>query len=300
MTSQNSSIIITKEDEGLRLDHILTNKLDKTRSYIHYLFKEKLITCNSKVLKKSNMVKDGDLINVIFKELPEVKLKKENIPLDILFEDKYLIICNKPAGMVTHPAIGSLRNTFAGALLYYLKTLPQSDDPLRPGIVHRLDKETSGVIIGAKTTAALTALQKMFAERKVKKTYAAICLGYIKDQSVNGPIGRHPKDRKAMAVIETGKEALTDFILHKKHKGYSFIEAKPHTGRTHQIRVHAKSVGCPIVGDPLYGPKTKKAERLFLHAEKLEFIHPFTNKEISITAPLPNDMKNFWNLHKLT
>ena len=295
MTSLCSPFTISKEEEGLRLDHVLTARLnDRTRTYIHYLFKEGMIKKGTKILKKSNSLKEGDTITVTFIDLPEVKLRPENIPLDILFEDEHLIICNKPVAMVTHPAPGSLSNTFAGALLFYLKTLPESDDPLRPGIVHRLDKDTSGIIIAAKSSKALVALQKMFAERKVQKTYTAICHGYLNDQNVNEPIGRHPKNRKAMTVSKDGKDALTQFSLIDKKKGYSLIEAKPFTGRTHQIRVHSKHAGCPIVGDSLYGPKNPKALRHLLHASKIKFLHPFTNKEISITSPLAKDMKIFW------
>jgi 23S rRNA pseudouridine1911/1915/1917 synthase len=299
MTSQCNTLTITKEEEGLRLDHILTSRLeDKTRNYIHYLFKEGMITLKDRPLKKSATCKEGDEISIVYKNLPDVKLRAEDIPLDILYEDKHLIICNKPAGMVTHPAVGSVSNTFAGALLFYLKTLPESDDPLRPGIVHRLDKDTSGVIVAAKTTKALTALQKMFAERKVKKTYTAICHGYLKDGNVNAPIARNPRNRKAMTISKEGKEALTEIITLEKHKGFSLIEARPYTGRTHQIRVHARHLRCPIVGDQMYGPKTPKASRHLLHATKIEFIHPLTNKEISITSSLPKDMNDFWNAHK--
>lgn len=294
MTSIKSSVLIDKEDEGQRLDHILLKKCEgKSRNYIHYLFKEGMISTDGKSLKKSAQCKEGQKIDIKFIDLPEVKLRSEDIPLEILFEDEHLIICNKPTGMVTHPAPGSLDNTFAGALLHYLKNLPESDDPLRPGIVHRLDKETSGVIVAAKTTAALTALQKMFAERKMKKTYTAICHGTPNADFVNAPIGRHPKNRKAMAVKEDGKEALTDVEVLGKGKGFSLVLAKPHTGRTHQIRVHLKHLNSPIIGDSLYGPKNVKTKRCFLHASHIEFIHPFTHQLVSVGSSLPRDMEVF-------
>jgi 23S rRNA pseudouridine1911/1915/1917 synthase len=293
--TNNATITITKEEENTRLDSLICNRFsDKSRNYIQYLFKQDLISVNGKKIKKKTVCKEGDLIEILFKNLPDIKLDAEDIPLDILFEDADIIICNKPAGMVTHPAPGSYTNTFAGALLFYLKSLPPSNDPLRPGIVHRLDKDTSGVIIGAKTVRALTALQKMFAGREVKKTYAAICHGYIQQGPINAPIGRHPHKRKLMTVLEDGKESLTDFEIKEKHQGFSFIEARPHTGRTHQIRVHAKHLNSPVVGDNLYGPKKVLTSRQLLHAHKISFKHPFTEENIEVIAPIPSDMKHFW------
>lgn len=289
------NITIKKEEEGIRLDNLLTKRFpEHSRNYIHYLFKKGMIKTDNKLLKKSNLLNQGSLVEISFIPLADVKLNPENIPLTILFEDEDIIICNKPAGMVTHPAPGSYTNTFAGALLYYLKTLPDSDDPLRPGIVHRLDKKTSGIIIAAKTTRALTSLQKMFADRKMQKTYLAICHGTLKSQSVNASIGRHPKLRKKMAIVSDGKEALTEFTLLKKDKGFSLVEAKPYTGRTHQIRVHAKHVNAAIVGDDLYGPKNSTNARHLLHAYKIAFDHPFTNEKINITAEPPEEFTSFW------
>lgn len=292
----STTITITKEEENTRLDTLICNRFtDKSRNYIQYLFKEDLISVNGKKIKKRTICRQGDLIEILFKNLPDIKLDAEDIPLDILFEDADLIICNKPAGMVTHPAPGSYSNTFAGALLFYLKSLPSSGDPLRPGIVHRLDKDTSGIIIGAKTAQALTALQKMFACREIKKTYLAVCHGYIQQGPINAPIGRHTHKRKLMTVSPEGKEALTNFEIIEKHQGFSLVEASPYTGRTHQIRVHAKYLNAPIVGDLLYGPKKVLASRQLLHAYKIAFKHPFTGVDINITAPIPSDIKHFWD-----
>jgi 23S rRNA pseudouridine1911/1915/1917 synthase len=296
MTLQSNTFTITKEEENKRLDVLLTEKYqDYSRSYIQYLFKEKKVFCNKSTIKKHSICKQGDLIELNFIPLKEIKLDPEDIPLDILFEDGDIIICNKPAGMVTHPAPGSYSNTFAGALLFYLKSLPESDDPLRPGIVHRLDKKTSGIIIGAKTAKALTAFQEMFAERKIEKTYLAICHGYIKDQHVNARIGRHPVLRKKMAIVNNGKEASTEFKLLNKDKGFCLVEAKPYTGRTHQIRVHAKHLKCPIVGDDLYGPKSSNTSRHLLHAYKIKFIHPFSGEQIEVEAKVPEDFETFFS-----
>ena len=295
MTFQMNSFQITKEEENKRLDLILCEKYkEKSRNYIHYLFKEGKILSNKSAIKKNAICKVGDLIELNFIPLRDVKLEAEDIPLDILFEDKDIIICNKPPGMVTHPAPGSYSNTFAGALLFYIKSLPESDDPLRPGIIHRLDKKTSGIIIAAKTAKALTAFQEMFAQRTIQKTYLAICHGYIKDQTVNAPIGRHRILRKKMAIVNKGKEAVTEFTLLEKDKGFCLVEAKPYTGRTHQIRVHAKFLNCPIVGDDLYGPKTPIHDRHLLHAYKIKFTHPFTGEEMEIQAPIPKDFESFF------
>ena len=301
MKKLKSSILVSKEEEKVRLDVLLTRRLeDASRNYIHYLFEEGMILKNNLPVKKNSLCKQGDEIEVIYKRLPDVKLLPEEIALDILFEDEEIIAVNKPAGMVTHPAPGSYTNTFAGALLYYLKTLPESDDPLRPGIVHRLDKDTSGIILAAKTTSALKALQKMFATRQVQKQYLAVCHGYLEHSHLNFPIGRHPTKRKQMTTIPSGKEALTEFRLIEKHKGLCLIEAKPFTGRTHQIRVHAKHLKCPIVGDELYGPSKPLFQRHLLHANAISFIHPFSQKPMSILAPPPVDFLKFWTLHQET
>ncbi len=295
----NKSIIVTKDEEAFRLDLLITKRFpDASRNYIHYLFKEGMITKDNAPLKKSSLCKKGSQIQIFFKHLPDVKLTSEDIPLEILYEDNEIIAVNKPPGMVTHPAPGSHTNTFAGALLYYLKSLPESDDPLRPGIVHRLDKDTSGIILAAKSITSLKALQKMFANREVQKSYLAICHGYIEDTSLNFPIGRHPTKRKQMTTIPSGKEALTEFRLIEKHKGFSLIEAKPYTGRTHQIRVHAKHLNASIVGDELYGPKKPLFERHLLHAHKISFLHPFSKEQLSISVPPPEDFLKFWTTLK--
>lgn len=292
----NKTITILEDEEKTRLDSLIAKRFSETsRSYIQYLFKEKMIKVNDKDAKKKDFCKAGDEISITFKNLPDIKLASENIPLEILFEDKDIIVCNKPAGMVTHPAPGSYRNTFAGALLFYLKSLPSSDDPLRPGIVHRLDKETSGIIIAAKTARSLQALQVMFAERKVKKTYLAVCHGYLSTRTINAPLARNPRYRKQICICSTGKEALTEFELLDRNKGFSLVKALPFTGRTHQIRVHARYAKNPIVGDSTYGPKKALGYRHLLHAYQISFLHPFTNEQIDLTAPLPEDFKTFLN-----
>jgi len=293
--SQCKLITIEEDDANIRLDSLITKRFSEhSRNYIQYLFEQGLIRSKNGALKKNARPKVGDIIEITLKQLPEVKLTPENIVLDILYEDDDLIICNKPAGMVTHPAAGSLHNTFAGALLFYLKSLPPSDDPLRPGIIHRLDKDTSGVIVAAKSVRALPAMQQLFANREMKKSYLAICHGTLHSCCINTPIGRHPKNRQMMAILENGKEALTEFTLLEKKNGFSLIQAEPFTGRTHQIRVHAKHVNHPIVGDTIYGSKKNQVKRHLLHAQKISFIHPFKKVLIEISAPCPADFNDFW------
>ncbi len=296
MMSQCKLITIEEDEVNIRLDSLIAKRFSEhSRSYIQYLFEEGLIRSKNVILKKNAHPKVGDLIEITLKQLPEVKLTPEDIALDILYEDEDLIICNKPAGMVTHPAAGSLYNTFAGALLFYLKSLPASDDPLRPGIIHRLDKDTSGVIVAAKTPRALPAMQQLFANREVKKSYLAICHGTLNSCTINAPIGRHPKNRQMMAILENGKEALTEFTLLEKKNGFSLIQAEPFTGRTHQIRIHAKHLNHTIVGDTIYGAKKPVLERHLLHAQKISFPHPFKKIVVEISAAAPADFKEFWD-----
>ena len=196
--------------------------------------------------------------------------------------------------MVVHPAPGNWSHTFVNALLYHCEKL-SADKNHRPGIVHRLDKNTSGVLLAAKRYDIQDNLITLFSERKIKKEYLAICQGTLKDQVVSCPIKRHPKDRKKMAIISSGKEAVTELKLLAYDKNFSLILARPFTGRTHQIRLHLKHLNCPVIGDELYGKKIPNVKRQYLHASKLEFQHPVFKKLITIKAPLFSDMKNFIN-----
>lgn len=285
----------SKEDASKRLDVLLKQKFPEySRSYFQYLIENAYITIDRVPVKKRQIVAEGELIEVFFSSKEILKARAENLPLTILYEDDYLIAINKPRGQVVHPAPGHTSKTLVNALLFHFEELIRLD-ALRPGIVHRLDKDTSGVIIIAKDLKTHEALSNAFKERNMKKTYLALCLGHPREQIIEGNIGRDPSNRKAMGMILEGGRSSFSKVTTLEHKeGFSFVEIEPLTGRTHQIRVHLQSVGCPILGDPLYGAK-KINEKLslnqqMLHAKSLSFTHPFTNELITVQAEMPEDM----------
>ncbi len=286
----NSTFKIEPLEADLRLDKLLTQRFPShSRSYFQYLIDSEAVLINGFVPKKKDKIRVGDIVTVTLQSLPDPNVLPENIPLDILFEDDYIIAINKPRGMCVHPGAGNPSHTLVNALLYHTKSLPEASSPLRPGIVHRLDKETSGVIIAAKTERAHALLVDLFKFRKIEKQYIAICENTPKEGTVSLPIGRHPVHRKEMAIREDGKEAITEvFVLDKTGK-YSLVLLKPKTGRTHQIRVHLKALKSPIVGDKVYGNARKNAPFMLLHAYKLKFIHPILGTSIELTAPIPKE-----------
>ena len=293
-------LIITEEDTSLRLDKFLCLKFPTcSRTYFQSLIEKGKVLINGISCKKREKPKTGDEIEICFELTPELSLEAQNIPLDILFEDDDLLVINKPPGMVVHPAPGHYRGTFVNALLFHCKGLDsQPEAPLRPGIVHRLDKDTSGALIAAKTSFAHKALVELFAERKIQKTYKAICLGRPTIFEISAPIKRHPTRRQEMAVcLEGGKAATTKLQIAAISSEMTLLDVELITGRTHQIRVHLKHIGCPILGDSVYGfegSNTKwAAQRQLLHAEHLDFIHPRTGEKIEISAPIPADMQEF-------
>ena len=269
----------------MRLDKFLSAAYpDFSRSYFQHLIDEGFVLVGGKKAKKRTLLSLGDAIEIAFQPTPELDVRPENIPLDILYEDEHLIAINKPAGMVTHPAPGHPSKTFANALLYHCKNLEKAGDPLRPGIVHRLDKDTSGVLLAAKTAQTHAKFTELFALRQIQKTYLAITTNKPNAETVDAPIGRHPVHRKKMTLSENGKSAITHFeTLDQKNHLY-LVKCTPITGRTHQIRVHLKSINAPVLGDALYGPKTL-LPRHYLHAHTLNFIHPITSKPLHLEAP---------------
>ncbi|NGX63218.1 MAG: Ribosomal large subunit pseudouridine synthase D [Candidatus Anoxychlamydiales bacterium] len=297
MLDQNI-FLITDEKEQIRIDKLLAEKFaSKSRSYFQYLIENGSVLVNSKKVKKRFSPKMNDEIEIFFQALPDISLKAQNIPLDIIFEDEHILAINKPSNMVVHPASGNWDNTFVNALLYYFKDLIYEKTDIRPGIVHRLDKDTTGVLIAAKTTQAHQKLIELFKNRQMQKTYLAITLNTPKDQIINLPIARHKIKRKEMAISQGGKEAISEIKLLKNNNKLSFIEISPKTGRTHQIRVHLKHINCPILGDETYGNKSVnkhfKVDRQLLHAHSLKFNHPITQKAITITAPINENFKKF-------
>lgn len=280
-----------KEDEGKRIDVFLAAELDYTRSYIKKLIVDGLVFVNGKTVKPSYKVKENDEVVVNIPEAEKIDVLPENIPLDILYEDDDIIVINKPQGMVVHPAPGNYSGTLVNALLYHCKNLSGINGILRPGIVHRLDKDTSGVMVVAKNDKAHISLSNQIKERSVFKKYVAIVEGVIKDEEgkIEALIGRHPVDRKKMAVIEDGRYALTLYKVLERFKENTLVEAAIKTGRTHQIRVHMAYIGHPVVGDPVYGFKKQKfkLEGQALHSRVLGFIHPTKGVYMEFEAPLP-------------
>lgn len=293
MTTEN--ILVSDEMVHHRLDRLLTEQFPTySRTYFQYLIEQGFVLVNGLPIKKKDKPKTGDEIEICFQLTPEISLEPENIPLDILYEDDHLLAINKPAGMVTHPAPGHYTQTFVHGLLYHCKTLPNADT-LRPGIVHRLDKDTSGILLAAKTSEAHQKLVEMFCQRKLEKTYLAICIGTPGTGTIEAPIKRHPTRRKEMAVDPTGKPATSITKVLAFDGKLSLVEVLLITGRTHQIRVHLKHKGAPILGDPVYGApawnKKYDATRQMLHAYRLTLYHPITGMRIDLKAPLPDDFK---------
>lgn len=296
------SISVLPEEAGQRIDKLLAEHYPLfSRTYFQRLIVEGFVLLNGHPVKKRITPESGDEIEVCFQLTPESSLSPEAIPLDILYEDEHLIAINKPAGMVVHPAPGHPTGTFVNALLAHCQSLAPGSDPLRPGIVHRLDKETSGLLLAAKTPLAHQRLVHAFATRQIEKTYLAICVGRPPNLLLEAPIGRHPVHRKEMAVLpDTGKEAVTQIQVLAFNESISLALLRPRTGRTHQIRVHLKHLGTPVLGDPVYGRRKcneeKKAPRQLLHAYRLQFTHPVTSSPLSLIAPLPQDLKE-WIAH---
>ncbi len=299
LIDESEAIFISPEEEGLRIDKILANRFpDYSRTYFQTLIDEGFVLLNGELIKKRICPDEGDEVEICFQALEGPSLKAESIPLDILYEDDHILAINKPPGMVVHPAPGHWSGTFVNALLAHCEKLAPSSDPLRPGIVHRLDKDTSGVLIAAKTLLAHQKLIEDFSLRRMEKTYLAICHGKPPNGVVNAPIGRHPVHRKEMAIIPDGKEAITSIQTLACNAHFSLVLARPKTGRTHQIRVHLKHLRCPVLGDPIYGnPSGEAPARLLLHAYRLEFKHPITKLPLCLSAPIPEDFKPW--LYKL-
>lgn len=294
---------ISEELEGERIDKALSILMDSlSRSFISKLIKDGKVMIQQKAVKASYTVKTDD--EVIFSLPPSVQpdIVAEDIPLDILYEDKDVIVINKPKGMVVHPAAGHYSGTLVNALMYHCgKDLSGINGVMRPGIVHRIDMDTTGSIIVCKNDIAHNHIAAQLKEHSITRKYHAICYGVLKEDSgtINKPIGRHPNDRKKMAVNEkNGKEAITHYKVLERFKDYTYIECQLETGRTHQIRVHMSSIGHPLLGDEVYAPGRKHHFHLIgqtLHAKILGFQHPATNEYIETDAPLPEYFINLLN-----
>ncbi len=288
-------IIVSQDDINSRLDVFLTGKYTNlSRSYIQKLIGKGLIKVNGQRRKNRYLIKNGDQINVKIPVVKEKKPEPQNIPLDIIYEDDDLLIVNKPQKMVVHPAPGHCKDTLVNALLYHCKgKLSTVNDIIRPGIVHRIDKDTSGLLMVAKTNQAHMSLAKQLKEYLVTRKYHAITLGRIKEEklTIDAPIGRHPINRIKMAVIEDGRKAITHVTVLKELGEYTYVEAELTTGRTHQIRVHLSDINHPILGDKIYGGNRKRFNLpgQVLHAKILGFLHPIKGEYMEFESPLPED-----------
>lgn len=297
MIEKEKCLIFQGEDK-IRIDLYLTKKeIYPSRSQTRNLITQGKIKVNNNKVKPSYLLKNGDKINLYSPEEKELKIKAEAIPIDIIYEDEYLIVVNKPASMIVHPAGKICSGTLVNALLYHCKdSLSGISGIIRPGIVHRLDKNTSGLMVVAKNNLTHLDLSQQIKNRQITKKYIALVHGNIKDDSgiIDAPIGRNIKNRKKMAVIEgNSREAITQFKVLKRFLNYTLLEIIIHTGRTHQIRVHLAFIGYPVVGDQVYGHRKQglTIKRQALHSHILGFVHPFNKKYMEFCAPLPNDIE---------
>lgn len=282
--------IIAEKSE--RLDVYLSEKLDKTRSAIKKLVEDKNVTVNGKVEKAGKTLKEGDEITVILPDPVKLDLEAENIPLDIIYQDEDIAIINKPQGMTVHAGNGVHGSTLVNALLYHLDSLSGINGVIRPGIVHRIDKDTSGLLVVAKNDAAHVSLSEQIKNKTCRRIYLALVEGVVKQNlgTIDTFIGRSDKNRTMMAVKPDGRRAVTHYKVVKRYKDYTLMEFSLETGRTHQIRVHTKHLGHPVVGDPVYGYKTQKFKLngQLLHAFRLELTHPKSGERMVFEAPLPD------------
>jgi 23S rRNA pseudouridine1911/1915/1917 synthase len=296
-------IVVQTEETGERIDTFLARKTDITRSQIQKLIEEGDVLVNEKPANQNYRVKKQDIISIMLTEKKNEELIPEEIPIDILHKDNHLVVVDKPAGMVVYPAAGHGHGTLMNALSYVCDHLASVGGPLRPGVVHRLDKDTSGVMVVALDDSSYYSLAEQFKERSINRRYGALVYGDLKENEgrIASKIGRSESDRKKMSTrSKRGKEAVTNWSVIKRFGNATLIRVKLGTGRTHQIRVHFASIGYPVLGDRTYGKKTEIEKRdkrkvvfprQMLHAELLGFIHPATGKYMEFSSPLPKDMQ---------
>lgn len=296
VSEHQEQLVITENEAGMRADVALAQLLDITRSNMQKLLEDGRVMRGSKVLKSNYKLKNGDEIIVDLPEPEPLDVQPENIPLDIIYEDDDVVVVNKARGMVVHPAAGNYSGTLVNALLYHCKNLSGINGVIRPGIVHRLDKDTSGIMICAKNDAAHVSMSEQIQNKTAQRTYLAVVRGNIKSDSgvIETQIARDKNDRKKMAVVkEGGRNAVTEYEVLERFGKYTIVKCKLKTGRTHQIRVHMEYLGYPLVGDPKYSPmKTPfSINGQALHSWTLTFTHPRTQEVMSFEAPLPEDMR---------
>ncbi|MGI6226428.1 MAG: RluA family pseudouridine synthase [Peptococcales bacterium] len=291
--------IISEEEQEQRIDLFISENIpDISRSYIQKLISEEMVKVNSRKIKANYRLKENDLIEVILPDPEPLVIMPEDIPIEIIYEDNDLLVVNKPVDMVVHPAVGNYSGTLVNALLFHCQDLSGINGKLRPGIVHRIDKDTSGLLVVAKNDISHQNLALQFKEHSVERAYLALVHGVVTEPGgiIDAPIGRHPTDRKKMAVtLKNSKSAITKYLVKERFSQHSFLECRLDTGRTHQIRVHMAYINHPLVGDPLYG-FTKRDTLGFigqaLHAFLIGFEHPRTKEKLSFQADLPEHFHN--------
>jgi len=285
------SFVADKPD--IRLDKYVSDKCPElSRTQAHKLIGDGYITVNDHVAKASHKLNIGDRVNVVIPPAAPSPLSPEAIPLNIIYEDDDLLVIDKPAGLTVHPAPGHPSHTLVNAILSHFPHLADIGDSLRPGIVHRLDKDTSGVMLVAKNSVAQVNLAEQFGTRSVVKVYLVLVRGHLTPENgiIEASIGRDPRNRKRMAVVAEGREARTEYHVVKYIGDYTLLEVRPETGRTHQIRVHLSAIGYPVVGDTIYGVKSTYLSRQFVHASRLGFKLPSTGKYVEFESELPPDL----------
>ena len=291
--------IAAPEDAGARLDAFLAGKMEKTRSSVQKLIEEENVRLNGAPAAKNARLREGDRVEATEPPPEALDVKPQNIPLDIVYEDQDLLVVNKPKGMVVHPAAGNPDGTLVNALLFHCgDSLSGINGVIRPGIVHRIDKDTSGLLIVAKNDRAHQSLAEQIAVHSFTRIYNAVVYGIVKEEegTVSAPIGRHPTDRKRMAVLSSGgREAVTHYRVLERFPGFTLVECRLETGRTHQIRVHMAHIGHPVAGDPVYGPKKciTELQGQCLHARVIGFIHPATGEYLEFDSGLPPYFERF-------
>lgn len=292
----NAAPVVSPADAAKRLDVYVSERFPSvTRSAAQRLIAAGLVTVDGRVLHNSYRLRAGQSVAVSLPEVKATEIVAEELPLVVVYEDSDIVVVDKPAGMVVHPAVGHRRGTLVNALLHHVRDLAGINGEERPGIVHRLDKNTSGLLVVAKHTESLLRLQQQLSSRKMGREYVALVYGCPKDASgtVNAPIGRHPTRRKEMAVVPQGRVAITHYQVKDCLGAYALITCRLETGRTHQIRVHLAYLGYPIVGDEVYGPRKApwKLTRHMLHAARLTLTHPMTGERMDFSSELPEDFK---------
>ena len=298
--TEEREVTIAVAEGGDRLDRVLADRLpDTSRAQVQRLIKSGDVTVNGRPSKPAYQVEPGDVICIVIPEELEEPIQAEAIPLDIIYEDAYLLAVDKPAGMVVHPAYGHTGGTLVNALLAHAPEVADVGGLERAGIVHRLDKDTSGVLLVAKDEPTRTALQRQFKRRQIVKSYLALVEDRVEPREgvIEVPVGRDKRDRKKMAAVRGGRQARTLYRVIEYFPEHTLLEVRPHTGRTHQVRVHLAWMGYPVVGDSVYGRRRQRLlrDRHFLHAARITFEHPVSGETITLEAPLPAELSAVLN-----